>query len=42
MGTAMDVAWVVAFLACDLAAFVTGQTIDIDGGTRVGGRSNAF
>jgi NAD(P)-dependent dehydrogenase (short-subunit alcohol dehydrogenase family) len=42
MGTAMDVAWVIAFLACDLAAFVTGQTIDIDGGTRVGGRSNAF
>jgi 3-oxoacyl-[acyl-carrier protein] reductase len=42
MGTPMDVAWVIAFLACDLASFVTGQTIDVDGGTRVGGRSNAF
>ena len=42
MGSAEEVAWVIAFLASDLAAFVTGQTIDVDGGTRVGGRSLAF
>jgi len=42
MGTAEEVAWVIAFLASDLAGFVNGQTIDVDGGTRTGGRSLAF
>jgi 3-oxoacyl-[acyl-carrier protein] reductase len=42
MGTAEEVAWTIAFLASDLASFVNGQTIDVDGGTRTGGRSLAF
>jgi NAD(P)-dependent dehydrogenase (short-subunit alcohol dehydrogenase family) len=31
-GTARDVAEVVAFLASDSAAYVSGQSIDVDGG----------
>jgi len=42
MGDAAEVAWVIAFLASGLAGYVTGQTVDVDGGTRVGGRSLAF
>ena len=32
MGAPADVAGVVAFLACDLAAYVTGQVVVVDGG----------
>ena len=32
MGAPADVAGVVAFLACDLSAYVTGQVLVVDGG----------
>ncbi len=32
VGTAEDVAGLVAFLASDDAAYITGQTINVDGG----------
>jgi 3-oxoacyl-[acyl-carrier protein] reductase len=35
VGTAAEVADVIAFLASDLAAYVTGQVIGIDGGMRI-------
>jgi NAD(P)-dependent dehydrogenase (short-subunit alcohol dehydrogenase family) len=38
VGTPQDVANVVAFLASDMASFVTGQTIVIDGGSLHRGR----
>jgi NAD(P)-dependent dehydrogenase (short-subunit alcohol dehydrogenase family) len=38
LGTPLDVANVVAFLASDMASFVTGQTIVIDGGALQRGR----
>ncbi len=38
LGTPQDVANVVAFLASDMASFVTGQTIVIDGGALHRGR----
>lgn len=31
-GTPMDVAWLAAFLSSDLASYITGQTISVDGG----------
>jgi NAD(P)-dependent dehydrogenase (short-subunit alcohol dehydrogenase family) len=38
LGTVEDVAGVVAFLASDLSAYLTGQTIVLDGGTRAGNK----
>jgi 3-oxoacyl-[acyl-carrier protein] reductase len=35
VGTATDVANLIAFLASDLAAYVTGQVIGVDGGMRL-------
>lgn len=32
VGTGKDVAGLVAFLASDAAAYITGQTINVDGG----------
>lgn len=32
MGQAQDVAWMVCFLASDQAAYITGQTLTVDGG----------
>jgi 3-oxoacyl-[acyl-carrier protein] reductase len=34
-GTAIDVAKVALFLASDLAAYVTGQVVGVDGGLRM-------
>lgn len=36
LGTADDIAETVAFLASDAASFVTGQTLDVNGGTLMG------
>ena len=36
MGTAEEIAGVAAFLASDLASWVTGQTITVDGGQLLG------
>ena len=33
LGTPEDVAWAVAFLCSDLASFITGETLVVDGGT---------
>jgi 3-oxoacyl-[acyl-carrier protein] reductase len=33
LGTGADVANVIAFLASDMASFITGQTLVIDGGS---------
>jgi NAD(P)-dependent dehydrogenase (short-subunit alcohol dehydrogenase family) len=38
LGTVDDVAGVVAFLASDASAYLTGQTIVLDGGTRAGNK----
>jgi NAD(P)-dependent dehydrogenase (short-subunit alcohol dehydrogenase family) len=38
LGTPQDVAGAVAFLASDDAAWITGQTIVVDGGLTLGGR----
>jgi NAD(P)-dependent dehydrogenase (short-subunit alcohol dehydrogenase family) len=35
LGTAADVAGLVAFLASDDAAYITGQTINVDGGLQM-------
>lgn len=35
LGAAEDVAWAVAFLCSDQAAFITGQTLAVDGGAQV-------
>ena len=38
LGRPADMAGAVAFLASDLAAYITGQTIYVDGGWGVGDR----
>jgi 3-oxoacyl-[acyl-carrier protein] reductase len=37
VGTALEIAQVVAFLASDAAAYMTGQVMDVNGGMFMGG-----
>jgi NAD(P)-dependent dehydrogenase (short-subunit alcohol dehydrogenase family) len=40
VGSPDDIGRAVLFMASDLAAFVTGTTLDVDGGDATGGRAN--
>jgi len=40
LGTGDDIGRAVLFMASDLASFVTGVTLDVDGGDSTGGRAN--
>jgi NAD(P)-dependent dehydrogenase (short-subunit alcohol dehydrogenase family) len=35
LGTPEDIGWVVVFLASDAAAYITGQVLSVDGGSRL-------
>jgi NAD(P)-dependent dehydrogenase (short-subunit alcohol dehydrogenase family) len=40
IGTPDDIGRAVLFMASDLASFVTGVTLDVDGGDATGGKAN--
>ena len=40
LGRPEEVAWAVVFLACDAAAFITGETLYVSGGPRVSNRED--
>jgi len=40
VGSGEDIGHAVLFMACELASFVTGVTLDVDGGDATGGKAN--